>query len=55
MLGLYEQVTSVVRQRHLVFALEGLGARIGLIVTGAVTPITQSISKIGFCRLDLAA
>jgi len=46
MLGLEEQVARIVRQRHLVLALERLRAGVGLIVARSVAAITQTVGKI---------
>ena len=55
MLGLNQQVTRVVGQRHLVLAFEGFGTGVGLIVTCTVAAITKTIGKLGLGDLNLPA
>src|SRR4051812_4260363 len=54
-LDLGQEVAAVGGQRHLVLALEGLGAGVGLVVTGALTAVALQ-RRPGALRLgDLAA
>jgi hypothetical protein len=52
MIHLQEHVASIVRQRHFVFALEGLAPRICLVIPGTITRITDEVGQSFFCGLD---
>ena len=53
MIDLLEHVARIVGQRHLVLALKGLAARIGLIVTCPVSGIADQVGQTLFGGRDL--
>jgi hypothetical protein len=54
-LVLLEHLAGVVGQRDLLLTLVGLGAGVGLVVTGAVAGVTHQVDQVTLCVSHLGA